>query len=106
MEKDTKSFLHKNLIPSHICRLLEISGIKSIKDLCEFGEEGVKAIETSVREQTIAGTDFKSIQKKLVGKLPINKFSFGYSDKKKLLKLSVAARQCCKNKQKLSEKDM
>lgn len=109
MNQDTKSFLESEGLPEHVCLLLHLYGVVTMKDLLDFGEADIQEIEDLIKEGTIGGQidlASKANRKKyLDGELcEFSTFSFRRMDRKKLLKLADSAKISLEQKQMLAEK--
>lgn len=91
-----EKFLTEQNLPSHLQHLLKLAGVSCIEDLEDVNEEFVEDFEKKIRGGDISGlVDFGSRSNRIkyfgLDIADLEQFRFRMLDKKKLLKLSVAA---------------
>lgn len=90
-----QALLAENEVADYVLLLMGLYGVRTLKDLCEFGPEDVDEIVKLVRSGSFGGIEFTSRAarlKYLGGEFPdLASFMFKPMDKKKLNRLSEAA---------------
>lgn len=97
MDKAVIDLLKAQLVPEYVIRLLELYGFSCAKDLVSVDEELIGDIEEHVRDGRFSSmVDFssKSVREKYLGfnVFDVSSYMIKPLDKKKLLKVSAAAR--------------